>query len=133
MSWLFDNSVANKSKEKLEQQLFPVEYAEYHSALAAQLLVVTQIARNSVGVRHFGGLYDWIDQLAQAGQTAVEADISHERLLAADEVWLCNSLLGLAPVAAIGQQTWSSWPQGRYWQQVYEHFLVSSSTMLSPR
>ena len=40
MSWLFDNSVANQSKEKLEQQLFPVEYAEYHSALAARLLVV---------------------------------------------------------------------------------------------
>lgn len=68
MSWLFDNSVANQSKGRLEQQLFPVEYAEYHSALAAQLLVVTQIARNSVGVRHFGGLYDWIDQLAQQYQ-----------------------------------------------------------------
>ncbi len=65
MSWLFDNSVANQSKEKLEQQLFPVEYAEYHSALAAQLLVITRIARDAVGVRHFDGLYDWVDQLAQ--------------------------------------------------------------------
>jgi hypothetical protein len=65
MSWLFDNSVANKSKERLEHQLFPVEYAEYHSALAAQLFVVTQTARNVVGVRHFGGLYDWMKQLAQ--------------------------------------------------------------------
>ena len=68
MSWLFDNSVANQSKGRLEQQLFPVEYAEYHSALAAQLLVVTQIARNAVGVRHFGGLYDWMEQLAQQYQ-----------------------------------------------------------------
>ncbi len=68
MSWLFDNSVANKSKGRLEQQLFPVEYAEYHSALAAQLLVVTKIARSAVGVRHFGGLYDWMEQLAQQYQ-----------------------------------------------------------------
>ncbi len=65
MSWLFDNSVANQSKETLEQKLFPVEYVEYHSALAAQLLVVTKIARDAVGVRHFGGLYEWMDQLAQ--------------------------------------------------------------------
>jgi len=75
----------------------------------------------------------WIDQLTQAGQTAVEANISCERLFAADEVWLCNSLLGLAPVAAIGDQTWSSWPQGRHWQHVYEHFLMPSGATLSPR
>ena len=55
MSWLFDNSVANKSKEKLEQQLFPVEYAEYHSALAARLLVVAkQLAMRLVCVISVG-------------------------------------------------------------------------------
>ena len=75
MSWLFDNSVVNQSKGRLEQQLFPLEYVEYHSALAAQLLVVIQIARNAVGVRHFGGLYDWIDQLAQQYQPSSAAQL----------------------------------------------------------
>ena len=33
--------------------------------MAARLLVVAETARHAVGVRHFGGVYDWMEQLAQ--------------------------------------------------------------------
>ncbi|WP_293760279.1 aminodeoxychorismate lyase [uncultured Aquitalea sp.] len=50
-----------------------------------------------------------LDTAARLGVPAAEADITPQRLLAADGLMLCNSLIGIWPVAALGSE-WRAAP-----------------------
>ena len=45
--------------------------------------------------------------LAQQGRPAAEVDASLDSLLAAEEAFMCNSLMGIVPLAVLDQQCWS--------------------------
>ncbi|BCL76008.1 aminodeoxychorismate lyase [Jeongeupia sp. HS-3] len=62
-----------------------------------------------------GGVAGVMRDVAFAAATGLgwqtgEARISLSRLLQAERVWLCNSLIGLVPVARLAEQSWSAHP-----------------------
>lgn len=59
-----------------------------------------------------GALRAWLLEAApQFGFAPQEDAVPLERLLAADAVWLGNSLLGLAPLAQLDERRWSTHPR----------------------
>jgi len=65
-----------------------------------------------------GALRAWlVEQAAQSGLPVLETRPLLAELLGANEVFLCNSLLGIVPVAELAQQRWSAFPAARYWQR----------------
>src|SRR5690606_17051552 len=66
--------------------------------------------------------------LAQAqsqGMTVEVRDIDYAELLAADEVFLCNSLYGVWPVRGLGEHGWSLGPLTRKLQALAGDLLGS--------
>lgn len=64
--------------------------------------------------------------LAQApglGVRVIECDLSYAELLAADEVFVCNSLYGVWPVRALAEQRWSVGPLTRKLQAIASDLL----------
>jgi 4-amino-4-deoxychorismate lyase len=52
-----------------------------------------------------------IDVLApELNVTCDETTLSYHDLLQADEIFMCNSVMGIRPVAALGETLWRDWP-----------------------
>ncbi|NOZ95180.1 MAG: aminotransferase class IV [Acidobacteria bacterium] len=63
-----------------------------------------------------GTLREWLFGTAgELGLSPSEQPLSLDDLLAADEVWTTNALIGVRPVGAIGSRTFASWP---LWQRL---------------
>ncbi len=63
-----------------------------------------------------GTLREWLLGTArELGLSPSEEPLSLDDLLAADEIWTTNALIGVRPVAAIGSRTFASWP---LWQRL---------------
>ncbi|HUP28949.1 MAG TPA: aminodeoxychorismate lyase [Usitatibacter sp.] len=56
--------------------------------------------------------------LGGAGYECVERDIRWAELEVADEAFLTNSLIGIWPIAALGDRRWGAWPIARQLQQL---------------
>lgn len=56
--------------------------------------------------------------IAHAPWPVQESRLTPDALLQADEAFLCNSLLGVWPLARLGSRQWQHWPQTRHWQSL---------------
>jgi 4-amino-4-deoxychorismate lyase len=59
-----------------------------------------------------------LQQSVDMGLPVIEQDISYAELLAADEVFVCNSLYGVWPVRALAEQRWPVGPVTRKLQAI---------------
>ena len=66
-----------------------------------------------------------LDQAAAQGIATQVRDIGYEELLAADEVFLCNSLYGVWPVRRFAGHDWSVGPLTRKLQALARDLLDS--------
>ncbi|WP_174874937.1 aminodeoxychorismate lyase [Vogesella oryzae] len=57
-----------------------------------------------------------LDAAANLGITAGEARLLPDEVLAADEVFVCNSLAGIWPLRQLGSRQWQDWPLTRHLQ-----------------
>lgn len=64
-----------------------------------------------------------LDQAAALGISVVERDISYAELLAADEVFVCNSLYGVWPVRSLAAHDWPVGPLTRKLQAIADDLL----------
>ena len=64
-----------------------------------------------------------LSRAAAAGLRCRELEVSHEQLLAADEVFLCNSLYGIWPVVALEDWHWPVGPVTRQLQGLLADLL----------
>jgi len=63
-----------------------------------------------------------LQSAARLGWQVKVGDVSVEQLLAADEVGVCNSLIGLWPVRALPQRQWQQFAGlQRIWQHAQQH------------
>ena len=51
-----------------------------------------------------------IEMLGQRGCAVTTRALTLEEVLTADEVWICNSLIGAWQVRSLGEQTWEKQP-----------------------
>jgi 4-amino-4-deoxychorismate lyase len=66
-----------------------------------------------------------LERLAPALGLAVEvADIQPRQLDRASELFCCNAIRGLQPIARLGQQTWQSFPVSEALHQQYRNAIA---------
>jgi branched-subunit amino acid aminotransferase/4-amino-4-deoxychorismate lyase len=51
-----------------------------------------------------------LERIPELGLKTEEADITEADLIAADEVWLSNSVAGVRRVGEVGGRRWQDWP-----------------------
>ena len=69
-----------------------------------------------------GCVRSWVCEMAQrVGLVVQEAHVNVEMLYAADEVFLCNSLIGLWPVVCLEDRTWLVGSLTRQFQLLYSY------------
>ncbi|MCW3481396.1 aminodeoxychorismate lyase [Neisseriaceae bacterium JH1-16] len=65
-----------------------------------------------------GALRAWVmEKASESGHAVSETRPALTELLDADEVFLCNSLIGVVPVAVMAQRRWADFPAARHWQR----------------
>ncbi|MGQ7958789.1 aminodeoxychorismate lyase [Pseudomonas sp. SP16.1] len=64
-----------------------------------------------------------LEQARALGMPVQVRDIAYDELLAADEVFLCNSLYGIWPVRALRERHWSVGPVARKLQAIVDDLL----------
>jgi len=65
-----------------------------------------------------GALRAWVmEKASESGRAVSETRPSLTELLDADEVFLCNSLIGVLPVAVMAQRRWADFPVAHHWQR----------------
>ena len=52
-----------------------------------------------------------LDHLGRAGLSAEVGELGVDDLVAADEVWLSNAVIGVRRVASVGEHRWDEWPR----------------------
>jgi branched-subunit amino acid aminotransferase/4-amino-4-deoxychorismate lyase len=58
-----------------------------------------------------GVMRSWLlDQAPHVGLPAEQRDVALDEVLAADEVWISNAVIGVQPVRALDDRRWSVWP-----------------------
>ncbi|WP_252271549.1 aminodeoxychorismate lyase [Pseudomonas subflava] len=66
-----------------------------------------------------------LEQAVRLGVSCEVRDIAHDELLAADEVFLCNSLYGIWPVRELAASVWPAGPLTRKLQAIIRSLLDS--------
>jgi branched-subunit amino acid aminotransferase/4-amino-4-deoxychorismate lyase len=55
---------------------------------------------------------EWLlENLGRAGMVAEASELTLVDLVAADEIWLSNAVIGVRRVGGVGDQRWRDWPQ----------------------
>lgn len=59
-----------------------------------------------------GVMREWLlENLGRAGMVAEASELTLVDLVAADEIWLSNAVIGVRRVGGVGDQRWRDWPQ----------------------